>query len=42
MFAAHYEGMLEMALLDPKSVDAETTLPAALDLLMAGLARQSR
>ena len=36
-FAALYEGMLEMALLDPKSVDAETTLPAALDLLMAGL-----
>ena len=38
-FAALYEGMLEMALLDPKSVDAETTLPAALDLLMAGLAK---
>ncbi|NTU62077.1 MAG: TetR/AcrR family transcriptional regulator [Chloroflexi bacterium] len=36
-FAALYEGMLEMALLDPKSVVAETTLPAALDLLMAGL-----
>ena len=38
-FAALYEGMLEMTLLDPKSVDAETTLPAALDLLMAGLAK---
>lgn len=37
-FAALYEGMLEMALLDPQSVDAETTLLAALDLLMKGLA----
>ena len=36
-FAALYEGMLEMALLDPKSVDAEATLLAALAMLFAGL-----
>lgn len=38
--AALYEGMLEMAMLDPKSVDAEATLLAALDLLFVGLAQQ--
>lgn len=38
-FAALYEGMLEMALLDPKNVAAETVLLGALDLLFAGLSR---
>lgn len=40
-FAALYEGMLEMALLDPKSVEAETTLLGALDLLFAGLGKEA-
>ncbi len=41
-FAALYEGMLEMALLDPKSVDAEAALLGALDLLLVGLSRGGR
>lgn len=36
--AALYEGMLEMTMLDPKNVDAETMLLGALDLLLVGLA----
>jgi AcrR family transcriptional regulator len=38
-FAALYEGMLEMALVDPKSVAAEAALLGALDLLFAGLGK---
>ncbi len=37
-FAALYEGMLEMTMLDPKSVDATAMLLGALQLLAAGLA----
>lgn len=40
-FAALYEGMLEMALIDPKSVDAEAALLGALDLLFTGLGNES-
>ncbi len=39
-FAALYEGMLEMALLDPVNVDAEAMLLGALDLLLAGLRKR--
>ncbi|CAG0932363.1 putative HTH-type transcriptional regulator YfiR [Thermoflexales bacterium] len=37
MFAALYEGMLEMTMLDPVGVDAEVMLLGALDLIFAGL-----
>jgi TetR/AcrR family fatty acid metabolism transcriptional regulator len=40
-FAALYEGMLEMALVDPKSVNAEAALLGALDLLLAGLRKEA-
>jgi len=40
-FAALYEGMLEMAMLDPKNVDAEAMLLGALDVLFVGLANRA-
>jgi TetR/AcrR family fatty acid metabolism transcriptional regulator len=41
-FAALYEGMLEIALVDPKSVDAKAALLGGLDLLFDGLANGAR